>query len=53
MLDQLAADPLWAREYDEFVLDKSFAKPTEVISFETAIAAVHQLVDLVLGIKTS
>jgi hypothetical protein len=30
MLEQLAADPLWADEYDKFVNDKSFTKPDEV-----------------------
>jgi hypothetical protein len=43
MLEQLTTDPLWADEYDKFVNDKSFAKPDEVISFSSAIAATIRL----------
>lgn len=44
MLERLATDPLWANEYDKFVHDKSFAKPEEVISFASALAATARLI---------
>jgi len=44
MLKHLSTDPLWADEYDNFVLDVSFARPNEVISFTAALGTVRQLV---------
>jgi hypothetical protein len=43
MLERLSSDPLWAREYETFVHDKSFAKPDERISFGTELAATRRL----------
>lgn len=45
MLELLGADSLWAREYDEFVRNVSFASPDEVISFSKALGAVRRLAD--------
>jgi Nucleotidyl transferase AbiEii toxin, Type IV TA system len=44
MLRRLEADPLWAREYEEFVRQVSFAGPGEVIHFADAFAACGRLV---------
>jgi hypothetical protein len=44
MLERLTEDPLWATEYDQFVNDKSFAKPEEVISFADALAATTRII---------
>lgn len=47
MLERLLTDPLWAEEYNQFVHDKSFGKPDEVISFGNAIASTRRLVEKV------
>jgi hypothetical protein len=39
MLRRLETDPLWAREYEDFVRQASFAGPGEVIDFTAALAA--------------
>jgi predicted nucleotidyltransferase component of viral defense system len=44
MLQRLETDPLWAREYEEFVRQVSFAGPEEVIDFVDALAACARLV---------
>jgi hypothetical protein len=44
MLKRLSTDPLWADEYDKFVLDVSFARSDEVISFTAALDTVRRLV---------
>ncbi len=43
MFELLNRDRLWAEEYDQFVHDKSFAKPEETISFAAALDAVRRL----------
>jgi predicted nucleotidyltransferase component of viral defense system len=48
MLDRLARDPLWAREYEDFVRQVSFAGPAETLGFEAALAACARLVEAVL-----
>jgi predicted nucleotidyltransferase component of viral defense system len=45
MIEQLATDPLWGREYDEFVRNVSFTAPAETISFAAALEAARRLVD--------
>jgi hypothetical protein len=47
MLDLLDSDKLWASEYERFVLQVSFAKPDETISFAEALAAARRLVNKV------
>lgn len=47
MLDVLHHDKEWAKEYDTFVLQVSFAGPGEMISFAEAFAATQRLVTLV------
>ena len=47
MLDRLATDPLWATEYQDYVDAVSFARPDERLSFDTALAAVRDLVALI------
>jgi len=47
MLQRLGADPVWAREYEDFVEAVSFASPGEGIGFDAALAAVRGLVALV------
>ena len=47
MLDLLHKDNLWASEYESFVLQVSFAKEDERISFAEAFAATRRLVALV------
>ena len=47
MLERLSADPLWAREYEDFVGAVSFAAPGEGIGFDAALASVRELVALV------
>lgn len=47
MLDFLHHDKEWAKEYDTFVLQVSFAGPDEMISFAEAFAATQRLVTLV------
>jgi hypothetical protein len=44
MLQRLETDPLWAREYEDFVRQVSFAGPGEVIDFAAALAACTQLI---------
>jgi hypothetical protein len=44
MLRRLETDPLWAREYEGFVRQVSFAGPGEGIDFATAFAACARLV---------
>jgi predicted nucleotidyltransferase component of viral defense system len=44
MLQRLATDPLWAREYEDFVRGVSYAAPEGMISFFAAIAAATRLV---------
>ena len=46
MLRRLETDPLWAREYEEFVRQVSFAGVGEVIQFGDALAACSRLVKL-------
>ncbi len=46
MLERLQSDPLWAREYEDFVRAVSFAGPHEMISFADALAAVARLLQL-------
>jgi Nucleotidyl transferase AbiEii toxin, Type IV TA system len=46
MLRRLETDPLWAREYQEFVRAVSFAGPGEAIHFADALAACARLVKL-------
>lgn len=45
MFELLTADVLWAKEYDQFVHDKSFARADEVIPFAAALEAVRRLAD--------
>ena len=47
MLDLLDSDKSWASEYERFVLQVSFAKPDETITFAEAFAAARRLVDRV------
>lgn len=47
MLKLLATDPLWAADYANFVTDKSFANPNDLIPFSGALAATNRLVDQV------
>ena len=49
MLERLAADPLWAREYQDYVQQVSYAELDQLISFEQALAAVRDLVALISG----
>lgn len=44
MLDLIRNDPLWAKEYDEFVRQVSFASPDQEISFDHAFDATTRLV---------
>ncbi len=44
MLDLLQKDKGWAQEYEEFVLQVSFAGPEERISFMDALAATRRMV---------
>jgi hypothetical protein len=44
MLRRLETDPLWAREYQEFVRQVSFAGGSEVIHFADALATCSRLV---------
>jgi Nucleotidyl transferase AbiEii toxin, Type IV TA system len=43
MLRRLESDPLWAREYEDFVRQVSFAGPGEAIHFADALAACKRL----------
>ena len=44
MLRRLETDPLWAREYEDFVRAVSFAGPGEQIDFSAALEACRRLV---------
>lgn len=44
MLELLEDDKLWASEYETFVLQVSFAKPDESVTFAEALAATNRLV---------
>jgi hypothetical protein len=46
MLRRLETDPLWAREYEEFVRQVSFAGASEVIHFADALAACARVIKL-------
>ena len=48
MLERLAADPLWAREYRDYVQQVSYAEIDQLIGFDQALAAVRDLVALIL-----
>jgi hypothetical protein len=52
MIERLRSDKLWASEYETFVLQVSFAKPEETISFAEAFAAARRLVAAVYGKRT-
>jgi len=45
MLRRLETDPLWAKEYEEFVQQVSFARSGERIDFSDALAACARLVE--------
>ena len=47
MLQRLTTDPLWAREYEDFVRGVSYAAPGNLMSFAKALDAVSRLVDKV------
>jgi hypothetical protein len=49
MLERPAADPLWAREYQNYVQQVSYAEIDQLISFDQALAAVRDLVALIPG----
>ena len=49
MLNKLSDDKLWASEYETFVLQVSFAKEDERITFAEAFAATRRLVTLVMS----
>jgi hypothetical protein len=51
MLRRLESDPLWGREYEEFVRQVSFAGSGEAIDFGGALAACAPLVYTVYGSK--
>jgi hypothetical protein len=48
MLSILDGDQQWASEYEDFVLQVSFAKPGETFTFSEALAAVRRLVTRLL-----
>ena len=52
MLQRLESDPLWAREYEDFVRSVSFAVPSEEIGFADAIGACRRLIRAILGVRT-
>jgi hypothetical protein len=43
MLQRLETDPLWAREYEDFVRQVSFAGPEEMIGFLDVVASCRRL----------
>ena len=49
MLERLASDRLWASEYESFVLQVSYAKEDEAITFGEAFAALRRLVASIYG----
>ena len=52
MLQQLETDPLWAREYEDFVRQVSFAG-AGTIHFADALAAVRRVVVIILQLSAS
>lgn len=52
MLERLSADKLWESEYETFVLQVSFARPEERITFADGFAATRRLVTTVYGKRT-
>lgn len=46
MLEKLTADPLWSREYHEFVHSVSFAAADEIITFSSATESARRLVEI-------
>ena len=44
MLQRLESDPLWAREYEDFVAAVSFAASGEVLDYETALNGMRRLI---------
>ena len=46
MLQRLETDPLWAREYEDFVRQVSFAARDEMIGFIGALASCRRLVQI-------
>ena len=46
MFERLAADRLWATEYEDFVRQVSFADRGELIGFDQALAALRDLIAL-------
>jgi len=48
MLDTLHSDPLWAREYEDFVDAVSFAAPDDQIGFAAALDATRDLTALIV-----
>ncbi len=49
LLQLLETDPLWAREYEDFVRAVSFAGPGDTIGFAEAIAACYRLALIAQG----
>jgi hypothetical protein len=49
LLERLAADPLWATEYRDYVRQVSFADSGDLIGFDQALAALKDLVVLLQG----
>ena len=47
VIQRLETDPLWAREYEDFVRGVSFGGPGEAIAFSAAIAAFGRLATVV------
>ena len=47
MLQRLETDPLWAREYEDFMRQVSFASIDKSIGFDAAIAGAARLIDRV------
>jgi hypothetical protein len=51
MLQRLERDPLWAREYEDFVRQVSFAAPGRTIGFTEALDARARLVMAAQGTR--
>jgi hypothetical protein len=47
MLERLSTDGLWAGEYESYVDSVSFARPSEHLGFDAALATVRDLVALI------
>jgi hypothetical protein len=47
MLNRLGTDQLWASEYQDYVDAVSFAQPDELLGFDEALGAVHDMVALI------